>query len=100
MWVMALHLDPTDGDGSLNQRVKASASASAYRLTTHGVQALEHGALICPSCSIPVLLGERMPASAPLRCSFCDETAPARSYLRPGVWDALVNEAYLVARIT
>jgi hypothetical protein len=95
---MPLHLDPSDGE-TPQRRVRAAAVTEDLRLTAHGVQALAHGSLVCPECSLPLVLGGRIAAGAPLRCGFCDTTGPARAFVRANVWDTPGNEVYLVARV-
>jgi len=100
---MALHLTPDPGDPGEPQvklgRVGGSHTAEERRLIRDGAQVLAHGALICPSCALPIAATHALPIASEVRCGFCDHAAPARAFLRDDVYDTLVNEAYLVARI-
>ena len=64
-----------------------------------GVQVLAHGAMVCPSCALPIALAERMGAGAATVCPYCDHAARARDFVRPDVFDAVGSEVYLVARV-
>jgi hypothetical protein len=55
--------------------------------------------LICPSCALPIAATRALPVGSEVRCGYCDHAATARAFLREDVYDTLVNEAYLVARI-
>jgi uncharacterized Zn finger protein (UPF0148 family) len=100
---MALHLDPPSGDPGepdvRQGRLAGAESAAERRLLRDGAQVLAHGALVCPACDLPLAMPFRVPAGRALRCGFCDHGAPAREFLREDVYDTLVNEVYLVARI-
>ena len=101
---MAFHLAPDPGDpGEPGVRIGRTGGAEAgeeRRLVRDGAQILAHGALICPSCQMPIAPNRRrLPAFDPLRCAFCTHTAAAREFIREDVYDTLPNEVYLVARV-
>jgi hypothetical protein len=90
--------DPGQPDAQTG-RVDGSEAGAHRRLLRDGVQVLAHGALVCPSCSIPIAIATPFPAGARLVCGYCEHAGPARSFLAEDVYDTLPNEAYLVARI-
>jgi hypothetical protein len=100
---VALHLTPDPGDPGEPQiklgRVGGSDTAEERRLIRDGAQVLAHGALICPSCALPIAATRALPVGSEVRCGYSDHAATARAFLREDVYDTLVNEAYLVARI-
>ena len=100
---MAFHLAPDPGDpGEPQVRIGRTGGAEAgeeRRLIRDGAQVLAHGALICPSCQIPIAADRRLPAFHAVRCGFCDHTADACEFIREDVYDTLSNEVYLVARV-
>ena len=96
-----LPADPAD-PGRPSVRLGRATGADAgfeRRIMREGVEVLAHGALICPGCDMPIAATGALPAGRPLRCGFCDHTAPARAFLTRDVFDTLTNEAQLVARI-
>lgn len=72
---------------------------SEHRLIRDGVEQLAHGALVCPSCAMPISICEPVAVGAPVNCAYCATTAPARSFLLRNVYDTAANEVYLVARL-
>ena len=80
-------------------RVDGSVAGAHRRLLRDGAQVLAHGALICPSCSIPLAAAVPLPVGARLACGYCEHTAPAREFLTEDVYDTPGNEAQLVARL-
>lgn len=99
---MALHLTPDPGDPGEPQvkigRAGGAELGEERRLVRDGAQVLAHGALVCPSCELPIGLTRRLRATSTLRCGYCDHTAEARDFIREDVFDTLANEVYLVAR--
>lgn len=97
---MALHLDP-QGEDPVRSRGGARVTdlGSEHRLIRDGVEQLAHGALVCPSCSMPVSIGSPVAAGTPIDCAYCARSAPARSFLLRDVYDTAANEVYLVARL-
>ena len=77
-----------------------SEARAERRLVRDGAQVVSHGALVCPECALPLAIGGRMRAGLPVRCGFCDHTAPAREFVREDVYDTVANEVYLVARVS
>lgn len=90
--------DPGRPDAQLGRAAGAQAGFE-HQVVREGVQVIAHGALICPTCDLPLAASTAHPAGAPLRCGFCGHTAPSREFLAPDVFDTLGNEAQLVARI-
>jgi len=64
-----------------------------------GVQVLAHGALVCPSCAIPIAVSVPFSAGTRLVCGYCDHGGRAREFLAEDVYDTVPNEVYLVARV-
>jgi len=62
-------------------------------------QAVARGSLACPSCDVPVVSGGRIPILARIRCPFCREIHPARSFVRLDALDTTLNEIQVVARL-
>ncbi len=100
---MAFHVAPDPGDpGEPQVRIGRAGGAEAgdhRRLVRDGAQVLAHGALICPSCELPMEAARRLPATGPVSCGYCGHSAEARAFLRRDVFDTLANEVYLVARV-
>jgi hypothetical protein len=91
--------DPGQPDGRAG-RVNG-AEAGAHRLLVRdGSQVLAHGALICPSCSLPIAVTDPFSAGSRLACAYCDHQGPGRDFLAEDVYDTVANEVYLVARVT
>jgi hypothetical protein len=67
--------------------------------TREAVKTLAHGALACPSCDVPVVTAEPIGITARLRCPFCRELHPARSFLRLDHSDTLLNDVRVTARM-
>jgi hypothetical protein len=99
---MGIHLPADPGDPGQPKtrmgRVDGSEAGAERRLLRDGVQVLAHGALVCPSCALPMAV-RRFPVGFHLRCGFCDHEAPAREFLAEDVYDTVANEVYLVARV-
>jgi hypothetical protein len=100
---VGIHLPSDPGDPGQPRtklgRVDGSEAGAERRLVRDGVQVLGHGALVCPSCALPLAIDGRVPAGSSVQCGFCEHTAPARHFLREDVYDTLANEVYLVARV-
>jgi hypothetical protein len=97
---VALHLDPFE-QGPLpgEQRARAADVAPEWRIARHGIEVVAHGAVVCPQCSAPVVLGGPSPAAKEITCGFCRHTARAREFLVRDVFDTVANEAYMIARL-
>jgi hypothetical protein len=80
-------------------RVDGSQSGAHRRLLRDGAEVLAHGALICPSCAIPLVPTAPFPVGARLVCGYCEHVAAAREFLAEDVYDTVSNEVYLVARV-
>lgn len=97
---MALHLDPHGGEPVPDSReVRAADIGEERRVVADGIQRLAHGALVCPGCNLPVVIGESLGAGTPLRCGFCDHEARAREFVAADVFDTVANEVYVIARV-
>ena len=94
---MALHLDPEERGKTL--KIRAGAVGPAREVVRDGVQALAHGALVCPSCDAPLYIEQPVPAGKALHCGYCDHIARAREFLIHDVYDTVGNEVYLIARV-
>lgn len=99
---MAFELAPDPGDRG-EPDVKLGRTGSAVgedrRLVANGVQVLGRGALVCPSCTLPIAPAPRIGPRAELRCGFCDHAAEARSFIRADHFDTAVNDVALIARL-
>ena len=92
--------DPGDrGEPDVKQGTTGGSVVGEPRLVDHGLQVLAFGALVCPSCSLPIAPAPRIHPRAALSCSFCGHTAYALDFLRRDVFDAPANDVVLVARI-
>jgi len=80
-------------------RVGGAEAGAERRLVRDGVQVLAHGAMLCPSCDLPMPVTGPMAAGLTIRCGFCDHLAPARHFVREDVYDTVANEVYLIARV-
>ncbi len=69
------------------------------RLVTDGIQVLARGAMLCPSCALPIAPPARVRPKAEMRCGFCDHTGPAHTFVRGDVVDTAANEVRVVARV-
>jgi hypothetical protein len=98
---MALHLDPFEHEPVRQQEetVRVTDIDEQARVSRDGIEVLAHGALICPSCDAPVVIGEKIAAWSEIGCGFCGHRARAREFLTRDVFDTVANEAYLVARL-
>jgi hypothetical protein len=100
---MAFELAPDPGDrGEPNVklgRTGGSALGEDRRLVANGVQVLTRGALVCPSCTLPIAPAPRIRPRSTLRCGFCDHAAEARSFLREDRFDTAANDVALIARL-
>jgi hypothetical protein len=76
------------------------AEAGAHRLLVRdGSQVLAHGALICPSCALPIAAAVPFSAGSRVVCGYCEHEASGRDFLAEDVYDTVANEVYLVARV-
>ena len=80
-------------------RVDGSEAGAERRLVRDGVQVLAHGALVCPSCGLPIAVSVPIRAGTLLECGYCDHAGRAREFLAEDVYDTVTNEVYLVARV-
>ena len=100
---MAFELAPDPGDRGEPDvklgRSGGSAVGEDRRLVDDGVQVLARGALVCPTCTLPIAPAPRIGPRAELRCGFCEHAAPAIEFLREDAFDAPGNDVMLVARV-
>lgn len=97
---MALHLDPQGPEPVRETRkVHAAEIGEERQVVRDGVQRIAHGALVCPSCNLPVVIDEPVAAGNELACGFCDHAARARHFVALDVYDTLANEVYVIARV-
>ena len=100
---MAFELAPDPGDRGEPDvklgRSGGSAVGEDHRLIESGAQVLARGALVCPSCTLPISPAPRMPPRAGVRCGFCSHSAPALDFLVRDARDAPANDVILVARV-
>ncbi len=92
--------DPGDrGEPGVKQGRTGGAAVGEHRLVASGVQVLARGALVCPTCALPISPAPRIRPRATLTCGFCDHEAAALEFLRGDVRDTAANDAVLVARL-
>lgn len=100
---MAFRIPADPGDPGLPEvrlgRAAGAEGALERRILTDGAQVLAHGALVCPSCGVPIAAHGQIRAGSELQCGFCDHAARAREFIAVDVFDTLANEVYLVARV-
>ncbi len=81
------------------RKARAADVAEEWRVAREGIEVVAHGALICPDCSAPLSVPERVPVGRVMSCGFCGHTDRAREFLVRDVFDTVGNEAYMVARL-
>jgi hypothetical protein len=101
---VALHIDPPDREfieelGGRTAKVRAADVGPERRIVRDGIQQLAHGAMVCPSCRVPLVVPEPLPAGRQIGCGFCNWHGPARNFLVRDVYDTVANEVYLIARV-
>ena len=97
---MALHIDPFEHEPLPGERkVRAADIRHEWRISRDGIEVIAHGALVCPDCDAPVVIGYPLPAGSWVECGFCGRGARAREFLVRDIFDTVANEAYLVARL-
>jgi hypothetical protein len=91
--------DPGDrGEPDVRQGTTGGSVVGDPRLVDHGHQVVARGALVCPSCSLPISPAPQVAPRATLACAFCAHTGEALDFLRRDVFDAAANEVVLIAR--
>ena len=99
---MGFELAPDPGDRGESEvrsgRVGGSALGEDRRLVRDGLQVLARGALICPSCALPISPAPRVRPRTRLRCGFCGHGDEAISFLAEDAIDVPGNDALLIAR--
>jgi hypothetical protein len=81
------------------QKVRAADIRHEWRVSRDGIEVIAHGALVCPHCDAPQVIGYPLPAGETVACRSCGEGARAREFLVRDIFDTVANEAYLVARL-
>jgi hypothetical protein len=69
------------------------------QLVTDGMQVLARGAMLCPSCAIPISPASRAKPRARMRCGWCNHAGLVADFVRGDVMDTTANEVQVVARI-
>jgi hypothetical protein len=80
-------------------RVDAGRAGARHLLVRDGVQVLAHGALICPSCALPIAVSAPFSARTRMVCGYCNHAGRPRDFLVADVFDTVPNEVHLVARV-
>jgi hypothetical protein len=100
---MSFEVAPNPGDrGEPDVRIGRSGGAAIgedRRLVHDGVQVLARGALVCPSCALPIAPAPRIAPRAALSCAFCNYSGEARRFLSQDRIDTSANDAALIARL-
>jgi hypothetical protein len=97
---VALHLDPFEHQPLHGeQQARVGDISEEWRVASHGIEVIAHGALVCPGCRAPMVVATTTPVQSELECGFCGHTGRARTFLVRDVFDTVSNEAYLVARL-
>ena len=69
------------------------------RLVADGMQVLARGAMLCPSCALPISPPPRAKPRATVRCGWCDHPGLVADFVRGDIVDTPANEVRIVARI-
>ena len=80
-------------------RLRANEIYLPRKDTRETARTLGSGTLACPSCDVPVVTPAPVPIGAVMRCPFCRELHPARSFLRIGEADTPLNVVRVTARL-
>jgi hypothetical protein len=99
---VALHLTPQPGepgDGEERTTPVEERIEERKRLVTDGVQVLARGAMLCPSCALPIAPPPRAKPRAAMRCCWCDHGGIVADFVRGDITDTPANEVRVVARI-
>jgi hypothetical protein len=97
---MPFRLDPFDAQPLPGEnRVRAADIRHEWKVSRDGIEVIAHGALVCPQCDAPQVIGHPLPAGSEVECGFCGHEARAREFLVRDIFDTVANEAYLVARL-
>ena len=100
---MALHLTPQPGEPGDSEDLATRVEErfdQRKRLVTHGMQVLATGAMVCPSCDLPIFPIPRAKPRARMRCGWCEHAGIVADFVRGDVVDTPANEVRVVARIT
>jgi hypothetical protein len=97
---MPFRLDPFDPQPlPAENKVRAADIRHEWRVSRDGIEVIAHGALVCPQCNAPQVIGDPLAAGDEVECGFCGHSARAREFLVRDIFDTVANEAYLVARL-
>lgn len=99
---MALHLTPQPGEpGDAEERTTRVEERfdERKRLVADGMQVLARGAMVCPSCALPISPAPRAKPRARMRCGWCSHAGLVADFVRGNVVDTPANEVRVVARI-
>lgn len=97
---MALHLDPQGSEPARETRhVRVADIDEQRQVVRDGIQQIAHGALVCPSCDLPVVIDEPVAAGDEIACGYCEHEARAREFVAADVYDTVANEVYVIARV-
>src|SRR5687768_18465191 len=99
---MALEFTPQSGDPAgpdgrtehVDERLD-----ERKRLVADGMQVLGRGAMLCPSCALPISPAPRAKPRARMRCGWCNHAGLVADFVRGDVVDTAANEVRVVARI-
>ena len=80
-------------------RLQANEIYLPRKDTREAAKTIGRGALACPSCDVPVVASTPIPIGALMRCPFCRELHPVRSFLRLDRVDTGLNEVRVTARL-
>jgi hypothetical protein len=100
---VALHLTPQPGEpGDSEERTTRVEERfdERKRLVTDGMQVLARGAMLCPSCHLPISPIPRAKPRARMRCGWCNHAGLVADFVRGDVVDTAANEVRVVARIS
>jgi hypothetical protein len=94
---MSIVREPSDWD---HQERSQRTEYFIPRKSARGLdRRIGRGSLACPSCSVPIVTGGSISIAAAVRCPFCREIHPARSFLRLETPDTPLNEVQVTARL-
>jgi hypothetical protein len=80
-------------------RLRANEIYLPHKDTREAAKTLGRGTLACPTCDVPIVAATPVAIGALMRCPFCRELHPARSFLRLGEADTSLNAVRVTARL-
>lgn len=81
-----MHLDPHEHDSADRDDRRQGAAGRVELRPAERSRTLATGSLACPTCEMPLRLGETVAWGRPVACSFCEEIAPVREFIRAEGW--------------